>query len=191
MTIPNFITFVRILLIPLFVLYMYKAGSSGRDVDFIMGNDAWVAFSVFAIASLSDYLDGYIARRSGTVTALGQFIDPLADKLLVGAALVTLVVLRGFPAWAAIVIGLREGAVSLLRWAASRRGRSMPASLAGKIKTAIQIPMVLVWLLPRSGTVSVVQDVSVYVAVVLTVVSGAFYAGRHRELLARRDEART
>lgn len=182
----NVVTFGRIALIPVFVYLMYAGEGRGEETATKVG--PWVAIAVFAVAAASDKLDGYLARRYERVTALGQFLDPLADKLLVGAALVTLVMLRDFPAWAAIVIALREIAVSLLRSAALRRGRAMPASIFGKIKTATQIPTVMLWLFPRTGLLARIQDVAVVAAVALTLISGAQYFGRARSLLAPRDD---
>lgn len=172
-------------LIPIYVFFMYRDGRV--EVGTINRPGTWIAFAVFAVAALSDSLDGYIARKQGTVTRLGKFLDPLADKLLVGAALVTLVAFRGFPLWAALVIAIREVAVSLLRTAGLRRGRDMPASVPGKIKTAIQVPMVLLWLMPRRGAVLVAQDVAVWLAAAFTIWSGLQYLVKSGELL-RRDE---
>lgn len=180
------VTLGRIALIPVFVYVMY-AGEV-RDGQAATRVGPWVAIVVFAVAAVSDSLDGYLARRHERITPFGQFLDPLADKLLVGAALVTLVMLRGFPSWAAAVIAVREIAVSLLRSAALRRGRSMPASLSGKLKTATQIPTVMLWLFPRSGWVTPVQDAAVLVAVALTVISGIQYFARAKSLLAPRDD---
>ncbi|MGH2768317.1 MAG: CDP-diacylglycerol--glycerol-3-phosphate 3-phosphatidyltransferase [Actinomycetota bacterium] len=185
----NLVTFGRIALVPVFVYLMYTGASPdpspSRGPSAAERLGPWLAIVVFILAGLSDYLDGYLARRH-RVTTLGTFLDPLADKILVGAALVTLVALRGFPLWAAIVIAARELAVSLLRSAALRRGRSIPASKAGKAKTATQIPMVLLWLLPRSGTIVVAQDLAVLVAVALTIFSGAQYFRRAGTLLSSR-----
>lgn len=183
----NLVTLGRMALIPVFVWVMYA--SEVRDGEAATRVGPWMAIVVFAVAAVSDSLDGYLARRHERITPFGQFLDPLADKLLVGAALITLVVLREFPAWAAAVIVVREIAVSLLRSAALRRGRSMPASTAGKLKTATQIPTVMLWLLPRSGWVAPVQDAAVIFAVVMTVVSGAQYFARAKSLLAPRDDA--
>jgi CDP-diacylglycerol--glycerol-3-phosphate 3-phosphatidyltransferase len=118
------------------------------------------------------------------VTRLGIFMDPLADKLLVGAALAVLVSLRGFPYWAAVVIVVREVAISLLRSAALRRGRSMPASWFGKLKTATQLPMVVAWLLPREGSLVFIQDALAVAAVAFTILSGMQYLSKAGELLA-------
>lgn len=130
------------------------------------------AAAVFTLAALTDWLDGYLARASADVTRFGQFMDPLADKLLIGAALVALVQLYRFPLWAAVVIAVRELVVSLFRSVKLRGGYSIPASSSGKIKTAIQVPMVLVWLLPRSGIIQTAQDIAVYLVVALTLWSG-------------------
>lgn len=142
MNLPNAITFARIALVPVFLVFAY--GDS--DADQI------AALAVFLVASLSDSLDGYLARRSGTITRLGQFVDPLADKILVGAALVALVADEGFPLWAALVIAVREVAVQVLRIRRTTGGRTMPASPFAKAKTATQLVMVSWWLLPWEET---------------------------------------
>lgn len=182
MTPANLVTSARIALIPLFVAFMYSDGARSLPGS-VNGPGTWLAFVVFVLAATTDSLDGYLARRYNDVTRLGQFLDPLADKLLIGAGLFTLVVFRGFPIWAAIVIVTREVAVSVVRSVGARRGKAMPASLPGKIKTAIQIPMVLVWLLPRVGAIRPVQDVFVYAAVILTILSGILFLKRSRSLL--------
>ncbi|MDQ4149445.1 MAG: CDP-diacylglycerol--glycerol-3-phosphate 3-phosphatidyltransferase [Actinomycetota bacterium] len=184
MNAANFVTFARIALIPLFVFFMYASGSGER-----MDTASWLALATYMTASLSDYVDGYLARRFNTITKLGQFLDPLADKVLVGAALVTLIAFRGFPAWAAVVIAVREIAIVSLRSAAMSRGNSMPASRHAKHKTTIQLLMVLVWLFPRTGLNVLVQDLLVYAAVLVTVLSGLRYAVLSKQLLTRRPIA--
>jgi CDP-diacylglycerol--glycerol-3-phosphate 3-phosphatidyltransferase len=138
MTLPNTITAARVALVPVFLIFAYGDSTSS----------AVAAFIVFGIASASDSLDGYIARRREADSQLGQFLDPLADKLLVGAALVALVDTRDFPLWAALVIGAREVVVQILRTRIVRGGGTLPASRAAKLKTTIQIGMVAWWLLP-------------------------------------------
>ncbi len=142
MNLPNAITFGRIALVPVFLFFAY-GDTHASEV---------AAFVAFLVASLSDSLDGYLARRSGTITRLGQFADPLADKILVGAALVVLVGDEGFPLWAALVIAVRELAVQVLRIRRTTGGRTMPASPFAKAKTATQIGMVGWWLLPWAST---------------------------------------
>jgi len=174
----NLLTFARIALIPVFVYFMHRAGSATT-----MGTASWAALVIYLVATLSDYVDGYVARRLQVITRLGQFLDPLADKFLVGAALVSLIIYRGFPAWAAVVIAVREVAIVALRSAAMKRGNSMPASRHAKYKTSVQLVMVLAWLLPSVGAMAIVQEVLVYVAVAITVWSGLRYAVLGKELL--------
>ncbi|MEA2499289.1 MAG: CDP-diacylglycerol---glycerol-3-phosphate 3-phosphatidyltransferase, partial [Actinomycetota bacterium] len=138
MNLPNAITISRIALVPVFLVLAYRDSTEA----------AVAAFAVFLIASLSDSLDGYLARKNNTISRLGQFLDPLADKLLVGAALVVLVDTRDFPLWAALVIGFREVAVQILRTSIVSGGGTLPASKVAKAKTVVQISMVCWWLLP-------------------------------------------
>lgn len=182
MSAANLLTASRIALVPVFAAAVIAAGSSGPHDS--MNGASWAAVAIFALASLSDLFDGYLARRFNSVTSLGEVLDPLADKILVGAALVLLVWYRTFPLWAALVIAVREVAVSVLRSAALRRGRRMPASIQGKLKTALQIPMVIVWLFPPAGFLATIQQVALYVALTLTVVSGAAYLMKARRLLS-------
>lgn len=173
MNLANAATMSRIVLAPVFLLAAYLDRFRG-GADSMTGW-AWVAVCVFAFAACTDLIDGVIARRNNTITDLGKLLDPVADKVLVGAALIGLVAFRGFPLWAAAVIALREVIVTALRGVALSRGRVIPAATGGKIKTATQIPMVLVWMFPRTAAVAYLQDLLVWVAVVLTVVSGAAY----------------
>ena len=142
MTLPNGITIGRMVLIPVFVYLAYLEGRASAVGSFV----------VFGVASASDIVDGYLARRHGTTSRIGKFLDPLADKLLVGAALVVLVDAHSFPAWAALVIAGREIAVQVLRIQIVKRGGDLPASRAAKAKTITQIGMVGWWLLPWDRT---------------------------------------
>jgi CDP-diacylglycerol--glycerol-3-phosphate 3-phosphatidyltransferase len=137
---------------------------------------AYLAAALFVLAAVTDGLDGYLARRHAAVTRLGQWLDPLADKALVTAPIVALVVVGSFPLWAAAVIVVREFAVSLLRAWLGTRGRAMPASGWGKVKTAAQLAVVLLYLLPVEA--EALRDVRFWllvVAVALTVWSGIDY----------------
>lgn len=138
MNLPNVITVARVFMVPAFVVLAY-AGGEGAKV---------ASLTVFGMASLSDFVDGYLARKWAITSAFGEFADPLADKLLVGAALVVLVDLRDFPLWAAATIAVREVAVQILRILIVRGGGALPASAAAKLKTLLQIFMVGWWLLP-------------------------------------------
>lgn len=135
-----------------------------------------VAAAVFVVAAATDGLDGYLARRYASATATGQWLDPLADKILVAAPVVTLTVLARFPLWAAVIIVARELGVSLLRTWLGSRGRPMPASGWGKVKTAAQMAMVVLYLLPLGPGAAGVRFGALLVAVALTVWSGVDYA---------------
>jgi CDP-diacylglycerol---glycerol-3-phosphate 3-phosphatidyltransferase len=146
-----------------------------------------VAAVVFALAAFTDGLDGYIARSRQSVTTFGKVMDPVADKLLIAAALISLVSLNRVAAWVAMVIIAREFAVSGLRIAAGQQGVVIPASVLGKVKTIVQVAAVLA-LIAADRTSEVWVQVLVYAAVVVTVVSGADYFLNVRRRL---EEART
>jgi CDP-diacylglycerol--glycerol-3-phosphate 3-phosphatidyltransferase len=162
---PNVISIVRILLAPVLVVLVLP-GSDGA---------AAVAAAVFVFGALTDGLDGYLARRYAGTTALGQWLDPLADKILVTAPVVALAATGRFPVWAVAVIVLREFAVSALRGWLGTRGVSMPASPWGKAKTAVQMVLVPLYLLPLGADADPWRLAILWVAVVLTVWSGLDY----------------
>lgn len=176
MTAPNWVTFARILLIPIFLLLAYRPSRAA----------AVGALVIFLVASLSDSLDGYLARKGGLESRLGAFLDPLADKLLIGAALVVLVDARAFPLWAALVIAVREIAVQIVRSMIVNAGGSLPASRRAKEKTMLQVAMVSWWLLPWDR-VTFIHYALLAAAVVWTVWTGAEYliAYRRTEEVAR------
>jgi CDP-diacylglycerol--glycerol-3-phosphate 3-phosphatidyltransferase len=164
MGLPNAITILRIVLVGVFLALAYAGGTVPTTI----------ALVVFLIASGSDFVDGYIARRQGTVSRMGQWLDPLADKLLIGAALIVLVDLRPFPLWAALVIAVREALVTILRARIVAGGGSLPASLIGKTKTVVQMVMVTWWLIPWNS-VNAIHWVLLYAALFVTVYSGLEY----------------
>ncbi len=172
LNVPNVLTVIRILLVPVLVVALL-GNTSGGDL---------LAAIVFAVASLTDAIDGYLARSRNWVTTFGKLMDPIADKLLIIAALVALVSLGRLEAWVAMVIIAREFAVTVLRVAAgAQQGVVIPASSFGKLKTATQVTMVmaLIALDGRPGWVTAL----VYVTVVVTVVSGAdYFFGLRRRL---------
>jgi CDP-diacylglycerol--glycerol-3-phosphate 3-phosphatidyltransferase len=162
-TLPNLLTVFRILMVPVLVVVLLSE---------IFESD-WPAAAVFAVASITDVADGYLARRNDQVTTFGKLWDPLADKLLVTAALVSLVDLNKLDAWVAMVIIAREFAVTGLRQVAVEQGHVVAASVAGKVKTFVQVAMVLVLILVDDRTVWV--DLLIYATVAITVASGAGY----------------
>jgi CDP-diacylglycerol---glycerol-3-phosphate 3-phosphatidyltransferase len=152
---------------------------------------ALIAAALFVLAAATDGLDGYLARRYASTTATGQWLDPLADKLLVAAPVVTLTALGRFPLWATAIIVTRELAVSVLRAWLGARGRPMPASVWGKAKTAAQMAVILLYLLPLGAGADPVRFWTLVVAVVLTVWSGLDYAFKaSRPIPAQGDEPR-
>jgi CDP-diacylglycerol---glycerol-3-phosphate 3-phosphatidyltransferase len=163
LNLPNILTVMRIMLVPVLVVALLDNTPSG---------DVFAAV-VFAVASLTDFADGYLARSRRTVTTFGKLMDPLADKLLVIAALISLVSLHRLSAWVAMVIIARELAVTALRMGASQAGVVVEASMLGKLKTCVQIAAILAVIAFPDGQLWV--SVLVYLAVIVTVVSGLDY----------------
>lgn len=156
----------RILLAPLLALLILWERPAGEVF----------AAALFVVAAATDGLDGYLARRYASTTPTGQWLDPLADKILVAAPIVTLTALGRFPLWAAVIIVTRELGVSLLRAWLGSRGRPMPASSWGKAKTAAQMAVVLLYLLPLGNDAGGLRVWTLVIAVALTVWSGLDYA---------------
>src|SRR3954471_6158840 len=162
LNLPNVLTLVRILLVPVLVVALLQTTPHGSTVAAI----------VFALAAVTDGVDGWIARRSRSITTFGKVMDPVADKLLIAAALLALVSLDRLAAWVAMVIIAREFAVSGLRIAAGQQGVVIPASGLGKLKTIVQSAAVLA-LIAAPNPDAVWVQVLVYGMVLVTVVSGA------------------
>jgi CDP-diacylglycerol--glycerol-3-phosphate 3-phosphatidyltransferase len=164
LNLPNALTLVRILLVPVLVVALTVETPGGSTIAAI----------VFAIAALTDGLDGYIARSRQSVTTFGKVMDPVADKLMIAAALISLVSLEKLAGWVAMVIIAREFAVSGLRIAAGQQGVVIPASGLGKLKTIVQVIAVLALIAAPDHTDAWVQGL-VYAMVAVTAVSGADY----------------
>jgi CDP-diacylglycerol--glycerol-3-phosphate 3-phosphatidyltransferase len=179
LNLPNVLTLLRILAVPVIVVALLDETPNG---------DA-LAAGVFALAALSDGLDGYIARRRQDVTTFGKLMDPLADKVLIIAALVSLVSLGRLAAWVAMVIIARELAVTGLRAVAAEQGVVISASWLGKLKTALQVAAVFALIIWNPAPVAV--DILVYVAVAVTVASGADYFFGLRKRLHEERHRRT
>ena len=174
MNLPNSITIGRIFLVPLLVVVLLTK-FNGKEV-FGISNEVLGA-TIFAIASLTDWLDGYLARRRKEVTELGQWIDPLADKLLVTAALISLVQLGLAPAWMVAVILGREFSVTVLRSIVHTRGQTLPASSVGKLKMVAEVVVFLVLILGRRDPTSyVIGQGALWVATIAAIVSAVEYS---------------
>ena len=164
MNLPNKLTLFRVILIPFFVFFLLA--------PYFEGYGNYIAVAVFIVASITDFLDGKIARKYNLVTNFGKFMDPLADKLLVSSALICLVALNKIPAWVVIVIIAREFIISGFRLVAADNGVVIAASYWGKFKTAFQMVTVIVLILNIPGEVfAVIGTVLIYISLVLTVIS--------------------
>lgn len=192
MNLANKLTILRIFLVPIFLIFIAIRGIPYGTV---------FATLVFITAALTDKLDGYIARSRNQITRFGKFMDPLADKLLVTAALISLVEYQIIPAWAAVVIIAREFAVSGLRTIAAAEGLVIAASWWGKIKTVIQIITIIIALLQFNlssqvelaqnlafyGTfkniLPILTEVSLYLTIIITILSGYDYFVKNRHVV--------
>ncbi|HJA44376.1 CDP-diacylglycerol--glycerol-3-phosphate 3-phosphatidyltransferase [Lachnoclostridium sp. An118] len=177
MNLPNKLTVLRVIMVPFFVFFMLTdvAGGAGK----------WIALVLFCLASLTDMLDGKIARARNLVTNFGKFMDPLADKLLVCSAMICLIPSGQLPAWVVIVIIAREFIISGFRLVAADSGIVIAASYWGKFKTVSQMFMVIVLIADLGGVFDTVGTVLIWIALVLTVVSLVDYIAKNVEVLTK------
>ena len=168
MNLPNRLTILRTIMIPFYLVFLY--------LDIAGPVSKVIAAAIFIIASLTDMLDGKIARKYGLVTNFGKFMDPLADKLLVCSALIALVDLNRIDAWIVIIIIAREFIISGFRLVASDNGVVIAASYWGKFKTTFQMIMIIVLTLqPDIPYISIISHILIYVSLALTIISLADY----------------
>ena len=185
MNLPNAITLARIFLVPLLVVVLMTK-FEGRQILGV--RHELVGAAIFAVASLTDWLDGYLARRRKQVTTFGQLMDPLADKLLITAAFVSIVQMGLAPAWMVAVILGREFLVTVLRSIAHARGVVIAASPLGKIKMAAEVTAILALILGHDHLqqFSKLGIVALWVALITAVVSGIDYYRKFNHLLSQR-----
>jgi len=169
LNLPNILTFIRLLLVPVFAFLLPQS----QDSDVIR----WWATAVFGIAAITDFIDGFLARKYKLITNVGKIADPIADKLLIGTALIALSLESTVSWWFTAIILTREIAITLLRFKVINRG-VIPASRGGKAKTISQIVAILAYLVPLDGWVNEVAFVAMWSAVVLTVATGIDYVFR-------------
>ncbi len=172
MNLPNKLTILRAIMIPFFLVFLYMSP----------GWSKWVALGIFIAASLTDMLDGKIARKYNLVTNFGKFMDPLADKLLVCSALIALSDLNRIPAWIVIVIIARDFIISGFRLIAAEKGIVIAAGWWGKIKTTVQMIMVG-FLIADLKVFCIFDQVLIYLALALTLISLGDYLYHNREVL--------
>ena len=175
MNLPNKLTVLRIIMVPFFVFFMLTdvGGAANK----------WIALALFCIASLTDLLDGKIARKYNLVTNFGKFMDPLADKLLVCSAMICLVEMDKLAAWIVIVIIAREFIISGFRLVASDSGIVIAASYWGKFKTVFQMAMIIVLIMDLGGIFDVIATILVWVALALTIISLLDYVLKNKQVL--------
>ena len=169
MNVPNTLTVLRVIMIPFFVLFMLG------DITSVHKN---IALGIFIAARLNDTQDGYLARKNNQVTNFGKFMDPLADKLLVCAAMICLMDLDRLPSWIVIIIISRE-----FRLIAADNGIVIAASWWGKAKTISQMVMIILLVADLGGAFDMIGQVMIYLALVLTVVSLVDYIAKNKQVL--------
>ena len=176
MNLPNKLTLFRVVLITFFVFFLLA--------PYFEGYGNYIAVAIFIVASITDFLDGKIARKYNLVTNFGKFMDPLADKLLVCSALICLIQLELIPAWVVIIIIAREFIISGFRLVASDNGVVIAASYWGKFKTAFQMLTVIVLILNIPNKVfTILGTVLIYVSLALTVISLIDYIAKNKDVL--------
>lgn len=183
MNIANKLTVARVVLVFVFMLVMWNPWLS-------LETSLWCGLVIFAVASYTDYLDGHLARKHGFVTNFGKFMDPLADKMLVAAAMIAIVDLGplptgSLPAWIVVLILLREFAISGIRLVAASENKVIAANGLGKIKTVTQMIMIILFLIPLQWEVlQVAAVIFAYLALFFTIVSGVQYVWQNKEVLS-------
>jgi len=175
MNLPNKLTIIRMIMIVPFVIVML-AGSA-------IPAGKWIALALFIVASMTDFVDGYLARKYNLVTNFGKFMDPLADKLLVCAAMICLVEMGLIPAWVVIIIMSREFIISGFRLIASDNNVVIAASYWGKFKTVFQMVMICLMIANLGGIFNVITQVVMWIAVALTIISLVDYLIKNKDVM--------
>ncbi len=177
MNLPNKLTLLRVVLIPFFVLFMKISPMTGAWAR-------WVALVIFVAASVTDLLDGKIARKYNLVTDFGKFMDPLADKLLVCSALILFVDLGRMQSWIVIIIIAREFIISGFRLIAAEKGKVIAAGIWGKLKTAVTMVTIIIMIPAFSGAgIHVLEQILIYLSLALTILSLIDYLSANRDVL--------
>lgn len=179
MNLPNKLTIFRVILIPFFVFFLLT--------DVLGASGDYLALVIFIVASLTDMLDGKIARKYNLVTNFGKFMDPLADKLLVCSAMICLVDLRLLPSWIVIIIIAREFIISGFRLIAAENGVVIAANYWGKFKTASQMVMIILLLADLGGIFDTLAQIFIWISLALTVISLITYIWQNKSVLSMQD----
>ena len=179
MNLPNKLTVLRVIMVPFFVFFMLTGVGGAAN--------KWIALIIFCVASLTDMLDGKIARARGLVTNFGKFMDPLADKLLVCSAMICLIPLGKLTAWFVIVIIAREFIISGFRLIAAENGIVIAANYWGKFKTVSQMIMIILLLIDLGGVFDILEQIFIWLSLALTVISLITYIWQNKSVLSMQD----
>lgn len=179
MNLPNKLTVGRMIMVPFLVLVMLTGW--GKDAN------RYISLAIFAVASITDWFDGYLARKNNLVTNFGKFMDPLADKLLVCSALICFVELEKLKAWIVIIIIAREFIISGFRLIAAENGVVIAANYWGKFKTVSQMIMIILLMLDLGGVFAVLTEIFIWLSVALTVISLLTYVVQNKNVLSMQE----
>lgn len=187
MTLPNKITFIRILFVPVFMFFAMPAAGWYPEglAEFLTTAGPYISIALFIIAALTDILDGSLARSRNEVTNLGKFLDPIADKLLVLAGMLVLMVRFDLSAWLILIVFARELMVMGIRMIAAGEGVVVAASIWGKVKTVTQIIAVVAYMLNDIMDMWYLDQIAMAVAIIITIYSGLDYLFKNRKFLTK------
>ena len=184
MNLPNKLTMMRVIMVPFFMVF---AAMSHMGTLRFNATYALIAGILFAVASFTDFLDGYLARKNHLVTDFGKFMDPLADKLLVCSAMICMIEVDKLPAWVVIIIIGREFIISGFRLIAAENGIVIAANYWGKFKTVSQMIMIILLMLDFGGVFAVLTQIFIWLSVALTIISLLTYIMQNRKVLSMQE----
>lgn len=179
MNTPNKLTIARMIIVPFLVIFLLTGwgGEANRYISLIL----------FVVASVTDWFDGYLARKNNLVTNFGKFMDPLADKLLVCSAMICMIDLKRLPAWFVIIIIAREFIISGFRLIAAENGIVIAANYWGKFKTASQMIMIILLILHFDGIFVILEQIFIWLSLALTIISLITYIWQNRTVLSMQE----
>lgn len=179
MNTPNKLTVARMIIVPFLVVFLLTGwgGAANR----------YISLALFVVASVTDWFDGYLARKNNLVTNFGKFMDPLADKLLVCSAMICMIDLKRLPAWFVIIIIAREFIISGFRLIAAENGIVIAANYWGKFKTASQMIMIILLILHFDGIFVILEQIFIWLSLALTIISLITYIWQNRTVLSMQE----
>lgn len=179
MNTPNKLTIARMIIVPFLVIFLLTGwgGEANR----------YISLTLFVVASVTDWFDGYLARKNNLVTNFGKFMDPLADKLLVCSAMICMIDLKRLPAWFVIIIIAREFIISGFRLIAAENGIVIAANYWGKFKTASQMIMIILLILHFDGIFVILEQIFIWLSLALTIISLLTYIWQNRTVLSMQE----